>query len=360
MNKLIMLLVLAVSTIGLAQQANFVTTNRIGYTGNGSSMALDVSNSTLAPYHIVNMSSPGAPQCAQPPIGGLPHVSSTYGGDSLFDTNLNNWTSTFIQQNGVYASIRSLTFTLCYILNGPVYENLGVFPMYRHKVTGAIAYGPAIMTVVPGNYSFSNTDPGLLSPASNWLFSQWGTPNFTSDDVAAGNIEIGFRIARENYQYWYMWNNGNPVYPFTNSIRIFGVKVNATFQSLVYGPNGFPVPDQVPVITYIRNSPWANNVVSIDQAMRAPATGTGIVVSIRCNDGVYKTFKRFLWGTTINPGPSGALATHSLSISTINSTICTGSSQLTFGTSVNVKAQGLDAVGNLIGSEIYSQYKTLD
>jgi hypothetical protein len=258
--------------------AQSITTGRVGYTGNGTTVDAVVVNSGSAAYVVAGGSAP------TPPILTKPHLVMYTSGDAVFANSLKNWT---YPQN---VTITGLAVTFHYKVSGWVYETIGVGVVYRNKITGITYEGPAPIVLEVGPYQAyywvdATTQPSVASATFN--FSDFGYPSFSSLDVQNGNIEIGFRVGPA------VWS---PFPPDTQAIKIFGVDIRGIF-----------VPTSVaqtlpsaPVATYTPNGVWSNGTVTVSQTLPVPSSQRGAILYVRCANNAYYLVEALPWGMGAN------------------------------------------------------------
>lgn len=329
--KSIMLFAILIASLAFGQTAN---TPRVPFTSNGTYVSTAfVVNSSNSAASVLSGASPYNAACSPTPVMNNPYAYAMYGGETVFNTSMGNWTN---PQN---IAITSVTFKACYILSGFVYSGtVAVVPIYRNKNTGVIYDGPVLFNVTGPNppfysiyYAPGPTTPATASATVTWTFASTGAPNINSADLNS-NIEFGFR----------MYTAGAPwIIPVTDAIKFLGVDIRTSFTK-TSAPLILP---SAPSATYAPQSTWNQGRLTITQAMPAPSSGMGARFRVRCTDGTFYTLNAlgdFIWGT---PSPASRM----LTISQLNVS-CPSNAKLTQGGTVQFQAQplnGTTAYGNI-------------
>lgn len=332
MKKLIIMFAVLVASVSFAQ---ILTTPRLVFTANGSTVLSVVVNSANPASVVASSNAPYSKFCGmQTPILTKPLLYTPYGGPSLFNTTLQDFS---YPQN---VSITKLSFKACYAVSGSVYENLVITPVYRNKLTGITYEGPTIATVAAGTHVVLSGTVPYISAATAWTLANTGAPDISSLDAANGNIEIGFQIRPA------VWS---PYLPFTDAVKVFAVDTNGVFNSTPKTANV-----AVPLIAADSQAPgWLNGFIRVNQTMPDASSGTGVRVSARCADGTYLPIGDFTWGTT-----TPRTWQRAFTFSYMNS-VCSGPGQALYqGVFFNVKVQQIFN-GALYGNSSYSNSITL-
>jgi hypothetical protein len=333
MNKKMLLVYIAVLGLGTKSIATNVEVSALSK-ANGSVITSSFVNATSGidainqPYKAMNFFS--SCNVTAGTAKTKPQLVSTSLGSNYFQFDLKN------VSYPPNVSVTRVRWKFCYYLEGVVDQTIYVVPVYRNKITGQVTewvscIGPFM--IVPGTYASSGNALSIQT-------EDWRMPTA----ISSTNLD--------NYEFGYVVRTSSGQSSTQHSVvHILGFSVSITFSPTPTTLALLP-PELIYVVFENGTRPWNNNVIKVSQVMPYPPSVTGVRVSVRCMDGVFRN---------IGDYPSYALALSlEISINQLNSSYCAASPiKFQRNNAVMFSSQPLQFNSTPVGSTAYSGFLTL-